>query len=308
VTTEAPARVIGAEVAARRPSNQTGFLAFCRRLWKVRLAAIGLAIVGLLVVCAVLAPFISPYEPNRQRLLEALQGPSALHLLGTDENGRDVLSRILYGTRVSLAAGIFSVAIALCLGVTTGLVSGYFGGKVDNVIMRFMDALLAFPTLVLALAITAALGPGLRNAMIAIGIVGMPIFARLTRGQVLSVREREFVEAARTLGAGHVRIMLQHILPNVTAPLIVQASLSVAVAILAEATLSFLGLGVQPPEPSWGSMVSRGKDYLDLAPWLAFAPGGAILLAVMGFNFVGDAVRDALDPRLTRVTRQNNAA
>jgi peptide/nickel transport system permease protein len=256
----------------------------------------------------VLAPFISPYDPNRQRLLEALQAPSAEHLLGTDENGRDVLSRILYGTRISLAAGIFSVSIALILGITTGLLSGYFGGKVDNIIMRFMDALLAFPTLVLALAITAALGPGLRNAMIAIGIVGTPIFARLTRGQVLSVREREFVEAARTLGAGHLRIMLTHILPNVMAPLIVQMSLSVAVAILAEATLSFLGLGVQPPEPSWGSMVSRGKDYLDLAPWLAFAPGGAIFLAVMGFNFVGDAVRDALDPRLTRVTRQGASA
>ena len=309
MTTQAPAQAIGvAPVPARHPSNQTGFVAFCRRLWNVRLAAVGLSIIGLLVVCAVLAPFISPYEPNRQRLLEALQGPSAAHLLGTDENGRDVLSRILYGTRISLAAGIFSVSIALLLGVTTGLVSGYFGGKVDNVIMRFMDALLAFPTLVLALAITATLGPGLRNAMIAIGIVGMPIFARLTRGQVLSVREREFVEAARTIGAGHVRIMARHILPNVTAPLIIQASLSVAVAILSEATLSFLGLGVQPPEPSWGSMVSRGKDYLDLAPWLAFAPGGAILLAVMGFNFVGDAIRDALDPRLTRVTRQNNAA
>jgi peptide/nickel transport system permease protein len=308
VTTQAPAHVIGvAVVPARRPSNQTGFVVFCRRLWKVRLASLGLSIVGLLIVCAVLAPFISPYEPNRQRLLEALQGPSAQHWLGTDENGRDVLSRILYGTRVSLAAGIFSVAIALCLGVTTGLVSGYFGGKVDNVVMRFMDALLAFPTLVLALAITAALGPGLRNAMIAIGIVGMPIFARLTRGQVLSVRERELVEAARTIGASDLRIMLWHILPNVMAPLIVQMSLSVAVAILAEATLSFLGLGVQPPEPSWGSMVSRGKDYLDLAPWLAFAPGGAILLAVMGFNFVGDAVRDALDPRLTRLTRQKAA-
>jgi peptide/nickel transport system permease protein len=296
-----------AAIEARRPSNQTGFLAFCRRLWKVRLAAIGLGIVALLVICAVLAPVISPYEPNRQRLLEALQGPSAEHLLGTDENGRDVLSRILYGTRISLAAGIFSVSIALFFGVLMGLVSGYFGGKIDDVIMRMMDALLAFPTLVLALAITAALGPGLRNAMIAIGIVFMPIFARLTRGQVLSVREREFVEAARTLGAGHGRIMLLHILPNVTAPLIVQVSLSVAVAILAEATLSFLGLGVQPPEPSWGSMVSRGKDYLDLAPWLAFAPGGAILLAVMGFNFLGDAVRDALDPRLTRLTRQNQA-
>jgi peptide/nickel transport system permease protein len=294
-------------VPARRYSNQTGFLPFMQRLWKVRLAAIGLGIIALLVVCALTAPWISPYDPTRQRLLEALQGPSGQHLLGTDENGRDVLSRILYGARVSLAAGLFSVSIALCLGVSSGLISGYFGGRVDNIIMRFMDALLAFPTLVLALAITATLGPGLRNAMIAIGIVGMPIFARLTRGQVLSVREREFVEAARTVGAGHGRIMLKHILPNVLAPLVVQASLSIAVAILAEATLSFLGLGVQPPEPSWGSMVSRGKDYLDMAPWLAFAPGGAILLAVMGFNFVGDAVRDALDPRLARVTRGSGA-
>jgi peptide/nickel transport system permease protein len=224
-------------------------------------------------------------------------------LLGTDENGRDVLSRILYGTRISLMAGVFSVAIAVVLGVGSGLISGYFGGRLDNIIMRFMDALLAFPTLVLALAITAALGPGLRNAMIAIGIVYTPLFARLTRGQVLSVREREFVEAARTIGSGHLRIMAQHILPNVFAPLIVQISLSIALAILAEATLSFLGLGVQPPEPSWGSMVSRGKDYLDLAPWLAFAPGAAILMAVIGFNFLGDAIRDALDPRLVRVTR-----
>jgi peptide/nickel transport system permease protein len=304
VTTEAPVLAVDVPaVSPRRPSDQAGFWAFCRRLWKVRLAAVGLSIVALLVICAVGAPWISPYDPNRQRLLEALQPPSADHLLGTDENGRDVLSRILYGTRVSLAAGIFSVSIALCLGVTSGLVSGYFGGKVDHIVMRCMDALLAFPTLVLALAITATLGPGLRNAMIAIGIVGTPIFARLTRGQVLSVREREFVEAARTLGARHGRIMLHHILPNVMAPLIVQISLSVAVAILAEATLSFLGLGVQPPEPSWGSMVSRGKDYLDMAPWLAFAPGGAILLAVMGFNFVGDAVRDALDPRLSRLGR-----
>ena len=304
MTTQASAPLVDVAVApARRPSNQTGIVAFAQRLWKVRLAAAGLAIVLVLVACAILAPYISPYEPNRQQLLKALQAPSAEHLLGTDENGRDVLSRILHGTRISLAAGVFSVAIAVVLGVGSGIISGYFGGRLDNIIMRFMDALLAFPTLVLALAITAALGPGLRNAMIAIGIVYTPLFARLTRGQVLSVREREFVEAARTIGAGHLRIMAQHILPNVFAPLIVQISLSIALAILAEATLSFLGLGVQPPEPSWGSMVSRGKDYLDMAPWLAFAPGGAILLAVIGFNFLGDAIRDAMDPRLVRVTR-----
>jgi peptide/nickel transport system permease protein len=286
--------------ASRAYTSQAGARAFWRRFLRTRLAGIGVLIVGALVLSALLAPLVSPYDPTRQRLLEALQGPSATHLLGTDENGRDVLSRILYGAQVSLAAGILSVSIALALGVVSGLVSGYFSGWVDNLIMRAMDALLSFPTLVLALAITAALGPGLRNAMLAIGIVYTPLFARLTRGQVLSVREREFVEAARTVGAGHGRIMLRHILPNVTAPLIVQASLSVAFAILAEATLSFLGLGVQPPQPSWGSMVSAGKDYLAQAPWLAFAPGGAILLAVMGFNFLGDAIRDALDPRLLR--------
>ena len=304
MTAQASTPLVEVAVApGRRPSDQTGLGAFARRLWKVRLAAVGMGIVLVLVICAVLAPVISPYEPNRQQLLKALEAPSAEHWLGTDENGRDVLSRILYGARISLAAGIFSVSIALVLGVGSGLLSGYFGGRLDNLVMRSMDALLAFPTLVLALAITAALGPGLRNAMIAIGIVYTPLFARLTRGQVLSVREREFVEAARTLGAGHMRIMARHILPNVIAPLIVQVSLSIALAILAEATLSFLGLGVQPPEPSWGSMVSRGKDYLDMAPWLAFAPGGAILLAVIGFNFLGDAIRDALDPRLVRITR-----
>src|SRR5712691_2644377 len=180
------------------------------------------------------------------------------------------------------------------------MVSGYFRGRVDDLIMRAMDALLSFPALVLALAITAALGPGLRNAMIAIGIVYMPIYARLTRGQVLSVREREYVAAARALGAGHLRIMALHIFPNVTAALIIQASLSVALAILAEASLSFLGLGVQPPEPSWGSMVNTGKNFLDQAPWMSIAPGAAILLTVMGINFLGDAVRDALDPHLQR--------
>jgi len=297
-----------APVEPRRATSQVGVRPFLRRLWRVRLAGVGLTIIALLAACAVLAPVISPYDPTRQRLLEALQAPSAQHLLGTDENGRDVLSRVLYGARVSLAAGIFSVAIALVLGIASGLASGYFAGRLDHVIMRVMDALLAFPTLVLALAITATLGPGLRNAMIAIGIVYTPIFARLVRGQVLSVREREFVEAARTIGAGHLRIMLRHILPNVTAPIVVQVSLSIAFAILSEATLSFLGLGVQPPEPSWGSMVSRGKDFLDRAPWLAFAPGGAILLAVMGFNFVGDAVRDALDPRLGRAGRRGGAS
>ncbi len=194
-------------------------------------------------------------------------------MLGTDENGREVSSRTVYGARVLLAAGVFSVGIAITLGVASGLTSGYYGGRIDNWIMRGMDALLAFPTLVLALAIAASLGPGPRNAMIDIGIIHTPVFARLTRGQVLSIRELEFVEAARTLGTGHLRIMLRHILSDVTAPIIVQASLSVELAILADAMLSFPGLGVQPPDPSWGSMVGRGKHYLEQAPWLPFVPG-----------------------------------
>lgn len=287
-----------------RLTQQTGGWAFFRRLRRTRLASVGLAIILTVVVCAILAPRISPYDPIRQRLTEALQAPSADHLLGTDENGRDILARIIYGTRISLLAGVISVGIALVVGVSLGLISGYFRGRTDGLLMRMMDALLSFPELLLALAITAALGPGLRNAMIAIGVVYTPIYARLTRGQVLSVREREYIESARASGAGHLRIMLRHILPNVTAPLIVQASLSVALAILAEASLSFLGLGVQPPEPSWGSMVNTGKNYLDQAPWMAFAPGAAILLTVMGFNFLGDAIRDALDPRLQRTVQE----
>ena len=297
------ASAVGVLAAPRRVTQEAGARAFFRRVRRTRLAVVGLAIIATVVGCALLAPVISPYDPVRQRLTEALQGPSAAHLLGTDENGRDVLARVIYGSRVSLQAGVISVSLALVVGVTLGLVSGYFRGWVDDLVMRAMDALLSFPALVLALAITAALGPGLRNAMIAIGVVYTPIYARLTRGQVLSVREREYIEAARASGAGHVRIMARHVFPNVIAPLIVQASLSVALAILAEASLSFLGLGVQPPEPSWGSMVNTGKNYLDQAPWMSFAPGAAILLTVMGFNFLGDAIRDALDPRLQRLVQ-----
>jgi peptide/nickel transport system permease protein len=288
----------------RRPPavarSATGLAAFFQRLRRTRLALVGLGIVLLVLLCALFAPLLSPYSPTSQQVSIARQAPTAAHLLGTDENGRDILSRVIFGSRVSLQAGLISVGLALLFGVSLGLLAGYFRGKADNVLMRMMDALLSFPELLLALAITAALGPGLRNAMIAIGVVYTPIYARLTRGQVLTVREREYVEAARASGAGHWRIMLHHVLPNVTAPLIVQASLSIALAILTEASLSFLGLGVQPPEPSWGSMVNTGKNYLDLAPWMAFAPGCAILITVMGFNFLGDAIRDALDPRLLR--------
>ncbi len=284
--------------APSRVPQRSGLQAFWSRLRRTRLAPVGLGIVAAFVAAAILAPVLAPYDPSYQNLIENLQPPSPAHLLGTDELGRDVFSRLLFGARVSLTAGVVAVGLALVLGVSLGLVAGYFGGRVDGLIMRAMDGLLAFPELVLALAITGALGPSLRNALIAIGIVYTPRFARLTRGQTLSVRHRDFVEAARALGAGSTRIMLRHVLPNIVAPIIVQASLSVALAILAEASLSFLGLGVQPPEASWGVMVNAGKDYLDLAPWASFAPGVAIFLAVMGFNFLGDGIRDALDPRL----------
>lgn len=271
---------------------------FARDFLAMRLAAVGLGIILLLLVCAAGAGVIAPYDPIQQNLDLAFAPPSIAHLLGTDDLGRDLLSRTIYGARISLLAGIVSVGIALVIGVSVGLVAGYWGGTLDQVLMRLMDALLAFPGLILALAITAALGSDLINALIAIGIVGIPTYARLTRGQVLSVREFAFVEAARAVGTSDARILARHVLPNVSAPLIVQASLSVAFAILAEASLSFLGLGAKPPTPSWGAMVSLGRDYLDQAPWVVFVPGGAIFLAVLGFNFVGDALRDALDPRL----------
>jgi len=278
--------------------ERTGLRAFWHRFRRARLAWVGLAIITVFVLMAVFAPWLTPYDPIKQALTQMLQPPSAAHLLGTDELGRDLLSRMLFGARVSLQVGMISVGIAMLIGVVMGLVAGYYGGWADSLIGRALDAFLAFPALVLALAITAALGPSLENAMIAIGVVGIPAYARLTRGQVLSLKEREFIEAARTVGCRHARILLLHILPNVIMPIIVQASLGVAFAILAEAGLSFLGLGVQPPTPSWGSMINVGKNYLEMDPWVALVPGAAIFLAVLGFNFLGDGIRDALDPRM----------
>lgn len=263
-----------------------------------RLAGAGLAILGLVCVAALGAPLLAPYAPNDQDYLALTQGPGGAHWLGTDDLGRDVLSRLIYGSRVSLQVGIIAVGIALTIGVSLGLLAGYAGGFVDTVITRFTDAVQAFPGLILALAITAALGPGIGNAMIAIGFVSTPAIARLTRGQTLSIREREYVEAARVLGAPPLRIMARHIWPNVTAPIIVQATLLIASAIVTEASLSFLGVGVQPPTASWGAMLRTGSQYLEVAPWMGFAPGVAIFLTVLAFNFVGDGLRQALDPRL----------
>ncbi len=258
---------------------------------------------GALILVAALALALgasafAPHDPLKQNLGNALARPGAGHWLGTDNVGRDVLSRVVWGTRVSLVAGFVSVTLALLTGSLLGLVAGYCGGAVDGLLMRAMDAVLSFPPLVLALALGAVLGAGLTGVLIALGVVYTPTFARLMRGQVLSITARDYVDAARALGAPGWRIAWKHVLPNATAPIVVQASLSVAFAILAEASLSFLGLGIQPPAASWGSMINAGRGYLQQAPWIVFGPGAALFVTVVGLNFVGDAVRDALDPRI----------
>jgi len=262
---------------------------------------IGGAIVFAWLFIAAFAPFIAPYDPIKVNPTDSLIPPSPGHWLGTDDLGRDVLSRVMWGSRVSLSVGVVSLSKKQLLGSSLGLAAGYLGGTFDLLIMRVIDALLAFPALILAIAITSALGPQIQNAMIAIGIVAIPGYARLTRGQVLAIRAREFIVAARTIGAPPLRIVLRHIFPNVMNALIVQATLATAFAILAEAALSFLGLGPQPPYPSWGQDINYSQRYLpNLKWWMSVGPGIAIFTAVFAFNFLGDALRDALDPRLRR--------
>src|SRR5712691_6453810 len=277
---------------------------FWRRLLETRLVGTGLAVTAVVVLCALAAPLIAPYDPNEQDYLALTDAPSLAHPLGTDDIGRDVLSRIIYGSRVSLEVGLIAVALAVGVGVSVGLLAGYVGGLADDVIMRIVDAVQAFPSLILALAITAALGPSIVNAMLAIGFVAAPGMARLARGQTLSIRERDFVAAARVCGASPISIMRQHIWPNVTAPIVVQATLLLGTAIVTEAALSFLGVGVRPPTPSWGAMIRTGSQYLEVAPWIGMASGAAIFLTVLAFNFVGDGLRRALDPRLAGRQRQ----
>jgi len=269
-----------------------------RRAARARLAPFGAAVLLAALVVALAAPLLSPHDPLKQDLGDTLAGPSLTHWLGTDNVGRDVLSRVIWGTRISLVAGFVSVAMALVVGGALGLLAGYAAGSVDGLLMRVMDAVLSFPALVLALALGAVLGAGLAGVLIALGVVYTPTFARLMRGQVLAITARDYVDAARALGAPGWRIAWRHVLPSATAPMVVQASLSVAFAILAEASLSFLGLGIQPPAASWGSMINAGRGYLQQAPWIVLGPGAALFVAVVGLNFVGDAVRDALDPRL----------
>ena len=250
---------------------------------------------------AIAAPVFAPYDPQEQDYDQLLQPPSAEHPFGTDRIGRDLLSRIIYGTRVSFMVGVIAVGVALAIGTPLGLVAGYFRGMTDEVIMRILDAFIAFPGIIFALAIVAVLGSSLTNVMLAIGISSVPLFARLTRSQVLSLRQTDYVLAASSAGASDLRVMFRHIMPNATSPLIVQATLGLGFAVLAEAGLGYLGVGVQPPTPTWGSDLNQGSPLLERAPWLSIAPGLAIFVLVLSFNLLGDALRDQLDPRTRKV-------
>jgi peptide/nickel transport system permease protein len=290
MTTLSPALEIAAPPAS--PARRAW-----RRLLRRRSAVAGAIIVIAFILIALLAPVVAPYDPIATNFVLVRKPLSWAHWFGTDEVGRDVLARVIWGARASLLAGLISVAIALCVGVPVGLLAGYVGGWLDALISRLTDAMLACPFLILAIALAAFLGPSLGNAMIAIGVTATPIFIRLTRGQVMAVKVEDYVEAARALGNPHRRIALRHILPNILPPILVQATLAVATAIIAEAALSFLGLGQQPPSPSWGSMLNAAQRFLTQAPWMAIFPGLAIFLTVLSFNLLGDGLRDALDPR-----------
>ncbi|MEW5960763.1 MAG: ABC transporter permease [Chloroflexota bacterium] len=283
------------------PRPESLWLDALRRLSRQPLSIFSGMLVISLILTAIFGPVLAPDDPNAIDMSHRFAPPSPEHLFGTDDFGRDILSRVMVGARVSLMVGIIAVGLSATVGSFLGLVAGYSGRFTDEIIMRAMDILFAFPAILLAIAIMAALGRGVGNAMIAIGIVYIPIFARIARGSVLSVREEEFVEAARASGASNSRIMFRHILPNILSPLIVEITLSLSFAILAEAALSFFGLGTQPPDPSWGRMLSEGRAYFQQSAWLAIFPGLAIMLTVLGFNLLGDGLRDALDPRLKNV-------
>jgi peptide/nickel transport system permease protein len=271
-----------------------------RRLKKSNTAIIGLILIGIFLCLAIFAPFIADYAEDalKMNIKERLQSPNSNHWFGTDELGRDIFARIVYGTRISLFVGIISVSIALSLGGTLGAIAGYYGGKIDNAIMRILDVLLAIPTILLAITIVAALGASILNLMIAVGISNIPGFARVVRASILSVKDQEFIEAARAIGARDHTIILKHVLPNSMAPIIVFATLKVATAIMATASLSFIGLGIQPPTPEWGSMLAGGRTYIRDNMYIVLFPGMAIVLTVLSLNLIGDGLRDALDPKL----------
>jgi peptide/nickel transport system permease protein len=280
----------------QRTLLQDAFYRFVRH----RVGMIGATITFTLIFLAIFGPMLAPHEPNRMNFGDAFSPPTAQYPLGTDDFGRDIFSRIMYGARISVQVGLIAVSIAATIGTALGMISGYGRRWLDEAIMRLMDVLFAFPTILLALAIMAILGRGITNSMIAIGIVYTPIFARIARGAVLSVKHEEFIQAAQALGARDRHILMRHIFPNILAPIIVETSLSLSFAILAEAALSFFGLGTQPPDPSWGRMLSEGRGFFRQSVWMGIFPGLAIMLSVMGFNFLGDGLRDALDPRMRR--------
>jgi peptide/nickel transport system permease protein len=284
-----------AEVSYQRRSPWASML---RRFRKNKRALVGFWMVVVFVGMAVFAQAIAPYDPIEQNMDVILQPPSADHLFGTDEYGRDILSRIIYGSQISLMIGIVGVLISVVIGVGLGTVSGYFGGRTDMFIMRIMDIFMAFPSFLLALAIVSVLGPGMVNVMIAIGIFSVPTFARISRSAVISVKNKEFIEAAKSMGASHARVIFKHVLPNSVAPIIVLSTMRIATAILTASGLSFLGMGAQPPTPEWGAMLSTGREYLRTAPHVSTIPGLAIMFMVLAFNMLGDGLRDALDPKM----------
>ncbi|MGG5821812.1 ABC transporter permease [Falsiroseomonas sp. HW251] len=289
--TAIPARLERGESPARRA---------LRRFLRHKLAVFGLVVVVAFVLIAVFAPWIAPYDPIATSWSRIRKPPSELYWFGTDENGRDVFSRVVWGARASLMAGVVSVFGAILIGLPIGLIAGLAGGWIDAVLSRIADAMLSVPFLILAIALAAFLGPALENAMLAIAITASPVFVRLARGMALDAKSTDWVEAARALGNPPWRTAIVHVLPNIVPPLLVQGTLAIAEAIIAEASLSFLGLGMQPPAPSWGSMLNSAQRFLDPAPWLAVAPGAAIFIVVLGFNLMGDGLRDALDPRADR--------
>ena len=292
------ASLIQSSLEAAAPAGRSLARDAWRRLRRSKSAIVGGTLLLVIVIGALLAPLISPYDPIKTSQRTSLEGPSLKHPMGTDRFGRDVLTRVLWGGRLSLPVGFISVVIAAVIGVALGLIAGFYGGALDAVIMRCVDLLLAFPGILLALAIVAILGASLLNLMIAVGIASIPDYVRITRGTVLTIKEREFVLAARTIGARNAALLLRHILPNVLGPLIVLATLGMASAIITGSALSFLGLGIKPPTPEWGNMLSEGREFLQRAWWVAFFPGLAIMLTVFAINLLGDGLRDALDPRM----------
>ncbi|WP_374718827.1 nickel transporter permease [Parageobacillus toebii] len=269
-----------------------------RRFRKNKMALVGLGIVVFFILLAIFAPLLAPYDFKEQNLAERLQPPSSKHLFGTDDFGRDIFSRVIYGARISLWVGFFSVLGSVIVGSMLGIIAGYYGRWIDGIISRLFDIMLAFPSILLAIGIVAVLGPSLQNALIAIAVINIPNFGRLIRSRVLSIKQEEYVMAAKAIGMSDMRILFHHILPNSMAPIIVQGTLAIATAIIEAAALGFLGLGAQPPNPEWGKMLADSKDFLTQAPWTMVFPGIAIMLTVLGFNLMGDGLRDALDPRM----------